>query len=168
LLFIIIGRAFCRGAFVLDPSKCHLKQNLIPSWPWSFRHTSCISDFQCKIKYTNKTFCRTPGPAFLAILPVLAIFCPLGPMNFKKSAMYIKKKKTFYCCSSSCRAYVTNYVSDVIIRWESLNLNYLQFLHLKNELIFLTSYKCICFREWFLDLALTFWQKVVNRSQWLV
>ena len=25
-------------------SKCHLKQNLIPSWPWSFRHTSCISD----------------------------------------------------------------------------------------------------------------------------
>ena len=29
-------------------SKCHLKQNLIPSWPWSFRHTSCISDFQCK------------------------------------------------------------------------------------------------------------------------
>jgi hypothetical protein len=21
-------------------SKCHLKQNLIPSWPWSFRHTS--------------------------------------------------------------------------------------------------------------------------------
>jgi hypothetical protein len=25
-------------------SKCHLKQNLIPSWPWSFRHTSCVSD----------------------------------------------------------------------------------------------------------------------------
>ena len=24
-------------------SKCHLKQNLILSWPWSFRHTSCIS-----------------------------------------------------------------------------------------------------------------------------
>ena len=31
-------------------SKCHLKQNLIPSWPWSFRHTSCISDFRCKTK----------------------------------------------------------------------------------------------------------------------
>ena len=34
-------------------SKCHLKQNLIPSWPWSFRHTSCISDFRCKTKYTK-------------------------------------------------------------------------------------------------------------------
>ena len=22
-------------------SKCHLKKNLIQSWPWSFRHTSC-------------------------------------------------------------------------------------------------------------------------------
>ena len=31
-------------------SKCRLKQNLIPSWPWSFRHTSCISDYQCKAK----------------------------------------------------------------------------------------------------------------------
>jgi hypothetical protein len=67
-------------------SKCHLKQNLIPSWPWSFQHTSCISDFRCKTKYTNKKFCRTPGPAYLAVLPVLVIFCPLGPTNFKKSA----------------------------------------------------------------------------------
>ena len=41
-------------------SKCHLKQNLIQSWPWSFRHTSCISDFRCKTKYTNKKFCWTP------------------------------------------------------------------------------------------------------------
>ena len=24
-------------------SKYHLKQNLIPSWPWSFRHTSCVA-----------------------------------------------------------------------------------------------------------------------------
>ena len=67
-------------------SKCHLKQNLILSWPWSFRHTSCISDFRCKTKYTSKKFCRTTGPAYLAVLPVLVIFCPLGPMNFKKSA----------------------------------------------------------------------------------
>jgi len=52
-------------------SKCHLKQNLIPSWPWPFRHTSCISDFRCKTKYTNKTISRTPGPAYLAGLPVL-------------------------------------------------------------------------------------------------
>ena len=37
-------------------SKYHLKQNLIPSWPWSFQHTSCISDFRCKTKYTNKNF----------------------------------------------------------------------------------------------------------------
>ena len=62
-----------------------LKQNLIPSWPWSFWHTSCISDFRCKTKYTNKICYRTPGPAYLAILPVLVIFCPLGPTNFKKS-----------------------------------------------------------------------------------
>jgi hypothetical protein len=38
-------------------SKCHLKQNLIPSWPCSFRHTNCISDFWCKTKYTNNKFC---------------------------------------------------------------------------------------------------------------
>ena len=68
-------------------SKCHLKQNLIPSWPWSFRHTSCISDFRCKTKYTSKKICRTPGPAYLAVLPVLVIFCPLGPTNFKKSEL---------------------------------------------------------------------------------
>jgi hypothetical protein len=29
-------------------------QNLIPSWLWSFWHTSCISDFRCKTKYTKK------------------------------------------------------------------------------------------------------------------
>ena len=66
-------------------SKCHLKQNLIPSWPWSFRHTSCIFDFRCKTKYTNKKFCGTPGPAYLAVLPVLVIFCPLGPMVRRNS-----------------------------------------------------------------------------------
>ena len=76
-------------------SKCHLKQNLIPSWPWSFRHTSCISDFRCKTKYTNKTISWTPGPAYLAVLPVLVIFCPLGPTNFKKSVaiLYIYLSK---------------------------------------------------------------------------
>ena len=36
----------------------------------------------------NKKNCRTPGPAYLAALPVLVIFCPLGPTNFKKSDMY--------------------------------------------------------------------------------
>ena len=69
--------------------KCHLKQNLIPSWPWSFRHTSCISNFRCKTKYTNKFFFRTPWTAYLAVLPVLVIFCPLGPTNFKKSVIII-------------------------------------------------------------------------------
>ena len=69
-------------------SKCHLKQNLIPSWPWSFQHTSCISDFRCKTKHTNKKICRTPEPAYLAVLLALVIFCPLGPTNFKKSATY--------------------------------------------------------------------------------
>jgi hypothetical protein len=61
-------------------NKCHLKQNLIPSWPWSFQHTSYISDFRCKIKY-----CRTPGLACLAVLPVLVIFCPLGPKVWRIS-----------------------------------------------------------------------------------
>ena len=37
-------------------SKCHLKQNLIPSWPWSFRHTSCISDFRCKANTQTRNF----------------------------------------------------------------------------------------------------------------
>ena len=45
--------------------------------------------FRCKTKYTNKTFCQTPGPAYLAVLPVLVIFCPLGPTNFKKSAVIL-------------------------------------------------------------------------------
>ena len=34
-------------------SKCHLKQNLIPSWPWSFRHTSCISDAEQNTQTKN-------------------------------------------------------------------------------------------------------------------
>jgi hypothetical protein len=66
-------------------SKCHLKRNLIPSW--SFQHTSCISDFRCKTKYTNKKCCRTPGPAYFGSIAVLVIFCPLGPTNFKKSVI---------------------------------------------------------------------------------
>jgi len=41
--------------------------------------------FRCKTKYTNKTICRTPRPTYLAALPVLVIFCPLGPTNLKKS-----------------------------------------------------------------------------------
>ena len=64
-------------------SKCHLKQNLIPIWPWSFRHTSCISD--AKQNTQAKNFCQTPGPAYLAVLPVLVIFCPLSLTNLKKS-----------------------------------------------------------------------------------
>jgi hypothetical protein len=44
-----------------------LKQNLIPSWPWLFRHTSCISDFRCKTKYTSKKCCLTLGLAYLAV-----------------------------------------------------------------------------------------------------
>jgi hypothetical protein len=54
-------------------NKCHLK------------HTSCISDFRCKTKYTNKNFYRTPGLAYLAVLPVLVIFCPLGPTVWRIS-----------------------------------------------------------------------------------
>ena len=72
-------------------SKCHLKRNLIPSWSWSFRHTSCISDFRCKTKYTNKKCCRTPSPAYFGSIAVLVIFCPLGPTNFKKLNKYIVK-----------------------------------------------------------------------------
>jgi hypothetical protein len=43
--------------------------------------------FRCRTKYTNKKFCRTPGPPYLAVLPVLVIFCQLGPTNFKKSVL---------------------------------------------------------------------------------
>jgi hypothetical protein len=35
----------------------------------------------------TKIFCWTPGLAYLAVLPVLVIFCPLGPTNLKKSAL---------------------------------------------------------------------------------
>ena len=35
--------------------------------------------FRYKTKYTNKTFCPTPGPPYLAVLLVVVIFCPLGP-----------------------------------------------------------------------------------------
>ena len=40
-------------------SKCHLRQNLILSWPWSFRHTSCISD--AKQNTQTKNFVGHPG-----------------------------------------------------------------------------------------------------------
>ena len=43
--------------------------------------------FRCRTKYTNKKCCRTPGPPYLAVLPVLVIFCPLGSTNFKKSVL---------------------------------------------------------------------------------
>jgi hypothetical protein len=46
--------------------------------------------FRCKTKYTNKKFCQTPGPAYLAVLPILVIFCPLGPTNLKKSVINIQ------------------------------------------------------------------------------
>jgi hypothetical protein len=49
-----------------------------------------LTDFRCKTKYTNKTFCRTPRPAYLVVLSVLVIFCPLGPTNFKKSEVHKK------------------------------------------------------------------------------
>jgi hypothetical protein len=45
--------------------------------------------FRCKTKYTNKIFCPTPGPAYLAVLLVLVIFFPLGPTNFKKSVIHV-------------------------------------------------------------------------------
>jgi hypothetical protein len=73
-------------------SNCHLKQNLIPRW--SFRHTCCISDYRWKTKYTNKKCCRILGPAYLAVLPVLVIFCPLAPTvrRISKSLQYTGQK----------------------------------------------------------------------------
>ena len=67
-------------------SKCHLKQNLIrvdrdrSGIPVAFPISGAKQNTQTK-------FCQTPGPAYLAVLPVLVIFCPLGPTNFKKSAI---------------------------------------------------------------------------------
>ena len=49
----------------------------------------------------NKIFCRTPGPAYLAVLPVLVIFCPLGPTNFKKSAIVQWKRLKNITCNSN-------------------------------------------------------------------
>jgi hypothetical protein len=43
--------------------------------------------FPVQNKIHKQKFCRTPGPAYLAVLPVLVIFCPLGPTNFKKSGL---------------------------------------------------------------------------------
>ena len=95
-------------------SKFHLKQNIIPSWPWSFRHTSCISDFRCKTKYTNKKFCRTPGPAYLAVLPVLVIFCLFGLTNFKKFDSEVSLAFYFIMehCSSKSVVWGNAYVYD--------------------------------------------------------
>jgi hypothetical protein len=39
-------------------SICHLKQNLILSWPWLFRHTSCI--FDAKKNTQTKNFVGHP------------------------------------------------------------------------------------------------------------
>jgi hypothetical protein len=58
-------------------------------------------------KYTNKIFCRTPRPACLAVLPVLVIFCPLGPTNFKKSGSSVFIDKIFCLCILFCIANAT-------------------------------------------------------------
>jgi hypothetical protein len=74
-------------------SKCHLKQNLILSWPWSFLHTSCISDFRCKTKYTKKNvvghpdrhtwqYCWSLLTHLCELLPSLGVRCP--SVNLKK------------------------------------------------------------------------------------
>ena len=44
--------------------------------------TVIIPAYQLHFRFPvqNKIFCRTPEPAYLAVLPVLVIFCPLGPM----------------------------------------------------------------------------------------
>jgi hypothetical protein len=67
-------------------SKCHLKQNLIRV---DRDRSAYLLHFWFPVqsKYTNKKFCRTLGPAYLAVFPVHVIFCPLGPTNFKKSAI---------------------------------------------------------------------------------
>jgi hypothetical protein len=38
-------------------SKCHLKQNLIPSWPWSFQHTGQQYCQVCRFGCPDKIFC---------------------------------------------------------------------------------------------------------------
>jgi hypothetical protein len=55
-------------------SKCHLKQNLIPSWPWSFRHT----DFLKFVGPLDRAGRKSQGPAILPSMPVRVsdkIFC---------------------------------------------------------------------------------------------
>ena len=72
-------------------SKCHLKQNLIPSWQWSLRHTSCISDFRCKTKYTNKKFCRI----LTGIFGSISDFLPArsGLHTYRKQMTYHTKRQ---------------------------------------------------------------------------
>ena len=48
--------------------------------------------FPVQNKIRKQKFCRTPGPAYLAVLPVLVIFCPFGPTNFKKSVLCTPRK----------------------------------------------------------------------------
>ena len=52
--------------------------------------TMIVPAYQLHFRFPvqNKQFCRTTGPAYLSVLPVLVIFCPLGPTNFKKSGPY--------------------------------------------------------------------------------
>jgi hypothetical protein len=63
---------------------------MVPAYQLYFR-------FPLQNKIHKQKFCRTPGPAFLAVLPVLVIFCPLGPTNFKKYALrnYTYEKKVY-------------------------------------------------------------------------
>ena len=53
---------------------------IVPAYQLHFR-------FPVENKIHPKKICRTPRPAYLAVLQVLVIFCPLGPTNFKKSAL---------------------------------------------------------------------------------
>jgi hypothetical protein len=77
-------------------SKCHLKQNLIPSWPWSFRHTSCISDFNrlkqkqiSELRNENMMTACTPEKENNYLLWFIHII--------KKWQFYIQISRTYKC-----------------------------------------------------------------------
>ena len=76
-------------------SKCHLKQNLIPSWPWSFWHTSCISDAK---QNTQKKFLSDTRTGILGSIAGSCDFLPARFDEFQKV----------------CRWYVINYCWDQI------------------------------------------------------
>ena len=99
-------------------SKCHLKQNLIPSWPWSFRHT-CELQFQFPVqnKIHKQKFFSDTRTGILGSIAGPCDFLPARSDKFQKvCGTYHHKLCKFESHSGKVHLiqhYVIKFVSDL-------------------------------------------------------